>query len=74
MTREFSNAGVGIVLDRPEGPDEAVLGFHLEGTMTFLRAEAKHLEPLGGGFDHLGLHLIEIVTPVDYPELRSVRL
>jgi hypothetical protein len=74
MTREFSNSGVGIVLDQPEGPDEAVLGFQLEGTMTFLRAEGKHLESLGGGFYHLGLHLTEIVTPVDYPELRSLKL
>ena len=74
VTREFSNEGVGIVLDRPKGPDQAILGFRLEDAMVFVRAEAKHLEPMGGGFYHLGLHLIEIVSPVDYPELRSLSL
>ena len=39
--------------------------------MTFLRAQAKHLDPMGGGFYQLGFQLIEIILPGDYPELEA---
>jgi hypothetical protein len=69
VTKELSNTGVGIVLDRPMDLDEAVIGFRFEGEMTFFRAQAKHLEPMGGGFFQLGFHLREIISPGDQPEL-----
>jgi hypothetical protein len=72
VTKEFSSTGVGVVLDRPRPLHEAILGFRLEKEMTFLRAEAKHLSPLGGGFFQLGFRLTEVVSVNDYPELRSV--
>jgi hypothetical protein len=71
VTKEFSNMGVAIVLDHPRGLDQAILGFRLEGEMVFLRAQGKHLNPMGGGFFQLGFHLLEIVSVGDYPELKS---
>jgi hypothetical protein len=69
VTKEFSNAGVAVVLDRTETLNEALLGFRFEGEMTFIRAEAKHLNPMGGGFYQLGFQLMEVVPVADYPGL-----
>ena len=74
VTKEFSNTGVAIVLERPSGLDEALLGFRFEGEMTFVRAKARHLSPIGGGFFQLGFRLLEVVTPADYPKLESLSL
>jgi hypothetical protein len=68
-TKEFSSGGVSLVLNEPMGLDRAILGFRLEGEMVFLRAQAKHLEPMGGGFYQIGFLLTEVVSPADHPEL-----
>ena len=73
VTKEFSSTGVAVVLDHPRGMDEAILGFRFEGEMTYIRAKAKHLNPIGGGFYLLGFKLEEIVSPGDYPKLKSLR-
>ena len=72
VTKEFSATGLAIVLDEPKGLDEAILGFRWEGEMTFVRATAKHLNPMGGGFHQLGFQITEIVPAGDYPELKSL--
>ena len=72
VTKEFSNTGVAVVLDRPYQVDEAVLGFRFEGEMTFIRAQAKHRDPMGGKFHQIGFQLLEVVSPGDYPELASL--
>ncbi len=72
VTKEFSDTGAAVVLDHQRAIDEAVLGFRFEGEMTFIRAKARHLSPLGGGFHQLGFELLEIVTPADYPKLREL--
>lgn len=72
VTKEFSNNGVGLVLNEPLGLDWAILGFRLEGQMEFVRAQAKHLDPMGGGFHQIGFHLTEVVSSADYPELKSL--
>lgn len=72
VTMEFSNLGVGVVLDRPRRLHEALLGFCFLEEMTFVRAEAKHVTPIGGGFFQLGFRLTEVVSPADYPGLESV--
>ncbi len=72
VTKEFSSTGVAIVLDAARQVDEAVLGFRFEGDMTFIRAKAKHMDPLGGGFRQLGFHLQEVLSAGDYPELASM--
>jgi hypothetical protein len=72
VTKEFSNDGVSLVLNEPIGLDWAILGFRQEGQMEFVRAQVKHLDPMGGGFYQLGLQMTEVVSPADYPELKSL--
>jgi hypothetical protein len=72
ITKEFSSTGVGVVLDHPCALEQAVLGFRFEGEMHFVRARARHLNPLGGGFSQLGFQMSEVVTVHDYPELESM--
>jgi hypothetical protein len=72
VTKEFSGSGVSIVLHRPMSLEHAILGFRFEGSMHFLRAEAKHLDPMGGGFFQLGFQMSEIVAAPDYPELETM--
>ncbi len=74
LTKDFSSGGVAIVLNQPSGPEQAILGFRLEGAMSFFRAEARHVEPMGGGFFQIGYQLFEVVSARDYPELASVSL
>jgi hypothetical protein len=69
VTKEFSNTGVAVVLDRPRKLSEAILGFRIEGDMVFMRAQAKHLSPMGGGFYQLGFKMVEPVSPGECPEL-----
>jgi hypothetical protein len=72
VTKEFSNTGLAIVLDRPCGLDKVILGFRINGDLTFAKAEAKHLNPMGGGFFQLGFHLSKIIHISDYPELNGL--
>jgi hypothetical protein len=72
VTKEFSNSGVAVVLDQPCALDEAILGFRFEGDMYFIRAKAKHREPMGGGFHQIGFHLLEVVSSSNYPELQTL--
>jgi hypothetical protein len=72
VTKEFSNNGVAVVLSEPRGLDEVLLGFRWEGEMTFMRAKAKHLNPMGGGFYQIGFHMTDMACAGDYPELQSV--
>ncbi len=72
VTKEFSCTGVGLVLDHPRAIENAILGFRWPGGMIYLRATARHLNPMGGGFYQLGLQLDEVVLTSDYPELESL--
>ena len=74
VTKEFSANGVGLVLSEVIGIEEMVLGFHWEGEMVFIRAVAKHLHPIGGGFYQLGVNFTEMLNVGSHPELRSVVL
>jgi hypothetical protein len=74
VTKEFSNTGVAVVFKEPHALDKAILGFRFQEEMTFLRAEAKHLNPMGGGFYQLGFRLIDVVQADECPELKAVKL
>ena len=73
-TKEFSSNGVALVVDRPYGIEEAMLGFRRRGSMTWLRAKARHLNPMGGGFFQLGLRLTERLETGDCPELTKLSI
>jgi hypothetical protein len=74
VTKEFTTLGVALVLNDCRALDRAILGFHWEGSMKFILAEARHLSPMGAGFWQLGLRLKEVVHPDEYPELDTVRI
>jgi len=74
VTKEFTTRGVSLVLHECRAADQVILGFPWERTMKFVLAQARHLNPMGGGFWQLGLRLKEMVGLDDYPELEKVRL
>lgn len=74
VTKEFSTTGVSIVLDQPQGLDEVVLAFRWEGEMVFMKGTAKHLNPMGAGFYHLGIQLSTVVRVDEYPDLGSLHI
>jgi hypothetical protein len=72
VTKEFSTTGVSIVLDQPRGLEEVILAFRWENEMTFVKGTARHLNPMGAGFYHLGIELSRVVCVDEYPELESL--
>jgi hypothetical protein len=73
-TKEFSSTGVALVLDQSYGLDEAVLGFRRRGSTVWIRAKARHLHPLGGGFFQLGMRLTERLETDACIELEKLAL
>jgi c-di-GMP-binding flagellar brake protein YcgR len=74
VTKDFSSGGVAMVLNQPLGPEQFIVGFRLNGSMTFFRAEKRHQEAIEGGFHQVGFQLFEVVSPKDYPGLESFSL
>ena len=72
VSKEFSTSGLALIVDSPRATEESIIGFRWEREMRFVRAEARHLNPMGAGFYQLGLQMIRMVTPGEYPELESV--
>jgi hypothetical protein len=72
VTKEFSSSGVAVVVDHPCGLDEAWIGFRWWGSITWIRAKAKHLHPMGGNFFQLGFRMTERLELTDYPELADL--
>jgi hypothetical protein len=73
VTKELTTLGVSVVLNDPRSVDEVIVAFRWEGEMKFVRAQAKHLTPLGAGFYQLGLELKEVIHVSDCPVLESVQ-
>ena len=74
VTKEFSTTGLAVVLDHARAMDEVIIGLRWEGVMTYLRAKARHLNPMGGGFFQVGFRAVEMICPSDHPGLESVTL
>jgi hypothetical protein len=72
VTKDFSSTSVSVMVDSPRTVHDAVLAFRFEGEMYFIRAKAKHISPLGGGFHQLGFQMEEMISPVDYPGLSDL--
>lgn len=72
VSKEFSSTGISLILEGAQAPDDMIVGFRWEGAMTFVRAEARHLSPMGAGFYQLGLQLIRVVRPAEYPALERL--
>lgn len=74
VTKEVSTTGVSLILNEPMGLDEVFLGFRLESEMKFLRARAKHLNPMGAGIYQVGLSLTGVVHATDHADLDLVSI
>jgi hypothetical protein len=74
VTKDFSSTGVAVVTDQPLEHRQAILGFRMNEEMTFLLAEARHLDPMGGGLAQIGFELVEVVSAGDYPGLAGVSI
>jgi hypothetical protein len=74
VTKDFSSTGLAMVLDQPLGIEQAILGFRMGGEMAYVRAEARHLNPMGGEFFQLGFRLLEVVSAGEYPGLETLSL
>jgi hypothetical protein len=74
VTKEFSTNGVAVVMSGPRALDQVALGFRWENEMTWVRASARHLSPMGAGFYQLGFRLTDMLHLADYPELQSLVL
>jgi len=72
VTKEFSTTGLSLVFNEPRPLDEMILGFRWEARMTFVRAKARHLNPMGAGFYQLGVRMTEVLHVDDHPELQSL--
>ncbi len=72
VTKGFSATGVSLVLDVPRGFDEVILGFRWDMGMKFVLGKAKHLNPMGAGFHQLGLQMMRVVHPDEYPGLETL--
>jgi hypothetical protein len=72
VTREFSSAGVGIVVPGAEKYEQAIICFRYEGEFYYALASAKHQTFLGGGFYQLGFQMKEMVKPNEYPHLADL--
>jgi hypothetical protein len=72
VTKDMSSAGVAIVVERPLGLSQAILGFRMGGEMTYLLADARHVNPMGGGLFQIGFQLLEVVSMGDYPGLEAL--
>jgi len=72
VTKEFSTSGLSLVVKGARVPEESIIAFRWEREMRFVRAEARHLNPMGAGFHQLGLQLIRMLHASEYPELKSI--
>jgi hypothetical protein len=72
VTKDFASMGVSIVMEPQPEMEQAIVGFRMEGEMTYVLAEAKHLHSMGGGLCQLGFRLLEVVPAGDYPGLGSL--
>lgn len=73
VTREVSSVGMSLVLSEKLDVSEVFLVLEVEREMKYVRAEVRHQGPLGAGLWQAGVQLTEIITPGEYPELRTLK-
>ncbi len=68
VTRDFSDNGIGFVLQRPLNAEEVICGFWVDGPL-FFAGTARQSVPFGEGFWLTGVQLSEMVLVSDAESL-----
>ncbi len=74
VTKEFSSTGTSLIIGGGRVPEHMLLAFRCDGELQYVEAEARHLSPMGAGFYQLGVALLRIVNPAEYPGLETLQL
>jgi hypothetical protein len=72
VTKEFSAAGVSVILDEALDTTEVVLVIRWDDATTYFRCDVKHQSPIGAGLWQCGAQVTEIVPAGEYPELATL--
>lgn len=72
VTKEFSPAGLSVILDSALDAKEAIVVIQWDGATTQFRGDIVHQSPIGAGLWQCGLSVTEIVPTGEYPELATL--
>jgi hypothetical protein len=77
LTRNISDAGVGLILPKPFESRELCLGLMIvedsTGEPCFFLGTGKHLAPIGGGYWSMGVNLTDCASECCPEKLGSLR-
>ena len=77
LTRNISDAGIGLILPKPFDSAELCLGLMIvegsTGEPCFFLGTGKHLSPLGGGYWSLGVNLTDCASETCPEKLAALR-
>jgi hypothetical protein len=71
LTKDLSDRGLSVVLHQPFRSPQAVVGLWLEGPQ-FALGDVRQNVPLGGGFWQLGVELVDLLDPAEWPDVQSL--
>jgi hypothetical protein len=71
LTKDFSDRGLSLVLHQPFKSLQVVVGLWLESGR-FALGDVRQNVPLGGGFWQLGVELVDLLDPAEFPEVQSL--
>lgn len=71
VTKDISEDGVAVIANQSIEQSEVTCVIW-EGGPIFLSGEIRQCEQLGGGFWKIGMELSEIVSSLDFPQLRTL--
>lgn len=72
LTRDLSSQGVAVVVRQPFTATEVVVVFWTGEEPRFVRGEVRQSRPLGGGFLHIGIEIIEMLDQQRVPALAEL--
>lgn len=71
VTKDISDDGVAVIAHQSIEPSQVICVIWQDGPI-FLSGEIRQCQQLGGGFWKIGMELSEIVSSLDFPQLRTL--
>ncbi len=71
VTKDISDDGVAVIAHQSIEQSQVICVIWEDGPI-FLSGEIRQCEQLGGGFWKIGMELSEIVSSLDFPQLRTL--